>query len=263
MSLTFATPSTAPPTINVLLYGPPGTGKSMGAATAPGPILYLNAEGPGAVRLVHQTYGEKIREVVVDGAKTLDEAFLYLRKGEGGEKTVVIDTVGEVYRVLLEEISGGRSTPSLQNYGDVNTKIDRFVRALRDLEVNVVIIAHEQIEGEGDDQVRRPATGGKKLPEQVMAQVDVVAYTAVVPPTDDEPRKFMGQLVEAKGRRAKSRWMDALGSFRELDVSEWVDTVTASTTAAAPDDEPLDKTEELEPEAKPKGKSKAKAGAAA
>jgi hypothetical protein len=226
MSLTFATPSTAPPTINVLLYGPPGTGKSMGAATAPGPILYLNAEGAGAVRLVHQTHGDKIREVVVDSSKTLDEAFLYLRDGNG-IKTVVIDTVGEVYRVLLEEVSGGKTTPSLQNYGDVNTKIERFVRALRDLEINVVLIAHEQVDDDGETPTRRPMTGGRKLPEQVMAQVDVVAYTAVVPPTDDEPRKFMGQLVEAKGRRAKSRWMDALGSFRELNLTEWLATVHA------------------------------------
>jgi hypothetical protein len=263
--LTFATPSTAAPTINVLLYGPPGTGKSMGAATAPGPIFYLNAEGPGAVRLVHQTHGEKIREVVVEGAKTLDESFLYLRAGKGGEKTVVIDTVGEVYRVLLEELSGGRAMPSLQNYGDVNTKIERFVRALRDLDINVVLIAHEQVDDEEGQATRRPMTGGKKLPETVMAQVDIVAYTGVIAATDDQPRRFVGQLVEAKGRRAKSRWMDALGNSRDLDISEWVDTATAAMAGAATSTEPepegkkqLDKSA-----AKSKGKSKAEETVAA
>lgn len=231
MSLEFVQPTAAPPTINALLYGPPGTGKSMGAATAPGPILYLNAEGPGATRLVHQTYGDKIREVTVTGAKTLDEAFVYARDGGGGEQTLVIDTVGEVYRILLEEISGAR--PSLQNYGDVNIKIERFIRALRDLPINVVLIAHEQVDDEEGQATRRPMTGGKKLPEQVMAQVDVVAYTGVIPATDDQPRRYVGQLVEAKGRRAKSRWVDAFGEMRDLNLTEWVQTATAASSAPA------------------------------
>lgn len=226
----FAKPSELPPTINVLLYGPPGTGKSMGAATAPGPILYLNAEGPGAVRLVHQTYGEKIREVVVEGAKTLDEAFLYLKDGKGGEQTLVVDTVGEVYRVLVEEIAKG-SRPSIQNYGDINTKIERWVRTLRDLPINVVLIAHEQVDDEEGQATRRPLTGGKKLPEQVMAQVDVVGYTGVIPAGEDGPRRYVAQLVEAKGRRAKSRWVDTLGELRDLDLSEWIDAVRKAQPA--------------------------------
>jgi hypothetical protein len=230
----FVKPSEAPPTINVLLYGPPGTGKSMGAATAPGPILYLNAEGPGAVRLVHQTYGEKIHEVAVTGAKTLEEAFLHLKDGKGDEQTLVVDTVGEVYRVLVEEISNG-GRPSLQNFGDVNTKIERWVRTLRDLPINIVLIAHEQVDDEEGQATRRPLTGGRKLPEQVMAQVDVVGYTGVIPANEDSPRRYVAQLVEAKGRRAKSRWVDTLGELRDLDLSEWIETVRSATSSPSSD----------------------------
>jgi hypothetical protein len=48
-SLTFVDPPAAPETFNVLLYGPPKSGKSTAAATAPGPILWVSAEGPGAL----------------------------------------------------------------------------------------------------------------------------------------------------------------------------------------------------------------------
>lgn len=221
----FVEASEAPPTLNICLYGPGGTGKTVGACSAPGPILVLNAEGPGALRFSRERYGDAIREVEVTGAETLDESYLYLQKGEGGEKTVVIDTIGETYGKLLANFGGAR--PSLQNYGDTNVKIERFVRALRDLPINVVLICHEQVD-DGDGEVtRRPMTGGKKLPEIIVAQMDVVAYTGVIPATEDEPARYVGQLVEAQGRRAKDR-TGKLGEFRDLDLSEWIQVATST-----------------------------------
>jgi hypothetical protein len=187
VSLTFVEPATDQQALNVLLYGPPGTGKSVGACSAPGPVLVLNAEGPGALMYARKVYGDHVREVRFEGEQTLRDVFMHLREG-AEERTVVIDTLGEVYRVLLEEMAGEGGRASLQNYGDVNTKLDRFVRSLRDLDVNVVLVAHEQVDDQEGELTRRPATGGKKLPEQVMAQMDVVAYTGVVPESDDSPR---------------------------------------------------------------------------
>jgi len=233
----FVETTEAPETLNVLLYGPPGTGKTCGACSAPGPILVLNAEGPGAIRYARSVYGDAVREVVVEGGETLDEAYLYLKDGEGGEKTVVLDTIGEMYRTLLEGFGGPR--PTLQNYGDVNTKLERFIRALRDLNLNVILVAHEQVDDEGGEVTRRPATGGKKLPEQVMAQVDVVAYTGIVPATDDAPRRYVGQLIEAAGRRAKDR-TGALGDIRDLDLSEWIATA-AEAMAPSTNGKPKEK----------------------
>lgn len=219
----FVDATEAPPTLNLCLYGPGGTGKTVAACSAPGPVVVANAEGPGALRFAREKYGEKIREVEVTGAETLDEIYLYLKEGSGKEKTVVIDTVGEVYGAMLANFGGAR--PSLQNYGDTNTKIERFVRALRDLPINVVLICHEQVD-DGDGEItRRPMTGGKKLPEIIVAQMDVVAYTGVIPATDDQPVRFVGQLIEAGGRRAKDR-TGKLGDFRDLDLTDWITTAT-------------------------------------
>ena len=67
--LSFHEAPPAPQTYNVLLYGPPKSGKSTAAATAPGPILWLNAEGAGALGYARKTAaarGTAIHEVMVD-----------------------------------------------------------------------------------------------------------------------------------------------------------------------------------------------------
>jgi hypothetical protein len=230
LPLDFVKPSAAEPTQNILLYGGPGTGKSTGAASAPGPILYGNAEGPGALRFARKTYGdEKFHEVRIAKKADLDAIYLHAREEKAPERTVVIDSVGEVYRVLLEEIGGDR--PTIQNWGDVNTMIERFARAMRDIDRNVVFICHEEIvrDEQTGEMLRQPITGGRKLPAILMAMVDVVAYTGVVPATDDSPAKFLGQLVAGGGRHGKDR-SGALGAVRPLDLSEWIATAAEATT---------------------------------
>lgn len=229
MPLSFVDPPAAPEHFRAILYGPPGTGKTVGACSAPGPILVVNAEGPGALFFARKLHGnDKIREVAFETAKTLDETYLALKDGDLKVKTVVVDTVGETYKSLLAAYGGPR--PTQQQYGDVNTKVERFVRSLRDLPVNVVLVCHEQLVEADGELIRRPETGGRKLPETVMAMVDFVAYCGVIPETDDKPRRYVGQLVEQRGRRAKDR-SGALGASRDLDLSEWF---AAASKALAP-----------------------------
>lgn len=218
--LTFVEPSSAAPTLNILLYGPGGTGKTVNACSAPGPVLVGNAEGAGALRFARGKWGnDKIHEFPITKAKDLDDLFLHIREG-CEEKTLVLDSVGEIYQRLVEELAGsGRA--SLQNYGDVNTKIERFVRAVKDLPINVVLIAHEELVEDDGATIKRPATGGKKLPEKLVAAVDVVGYCGVIPESEDTSRRWVAQLVEANGRRAKDR-SGALGKSRDIDLSEWI-----------------------------------------
>lgn len=244
-AINFVEPGEAPASVNVCLYGPPGSGKTVAACGAPGPVLVLNAEGEAGLRFARKKFGNAhIREVKLTGADTL-EAFTHYLKTDADEQTVVVDSVGEMYDRLLRELGGVQ--PTLQMYGRVNSLVEDFVRTLRDLPRHVVLICHEQIDdSEEGGATRRPKTGGKKLPEALMAMVDVVAYCTPLPgDEEDDPPRYVGQLVQARGRRAKDR-SGALGAWRDLDLSEWIGLIN---DALQPADLPWDQGHETLKEA--------------
>lgn len=213
----------------MLLYGPPKIGKTTAGVSAPGPVLHLNAEGPNAVAFARERHGdEKVREVVVDGAQTMNDVLLYLRNNPP-ERTVVLDTVSAIFGVLLED-KAGRGKPSLPMYGDVTTAIERFVREVRDMPVNMILLAHETpIKDESTGVIERlpytgtnnPALGGK-----LMAWVDVIAYCGRV--VNEKGERYCATLVDASGRRGGDR-TGRLGRDRDLDLSEWLTIATAPT----------------------------------
>lgn len=215
----FINPQEFSGTVNILLYGPPKTGKSTAAASAPGPLLYINMESPSALRFARRVNsGKEIREFRVQSGNDLDSAYLYLR--DENCPTVVVDSIGELYNCLLDEVSkGGRAT--LPQRGDVNTKIYRFIKALCDLPINLVVVCHEQTVEDGDETKTMPLTGGRALPQQLCALVDVIGYTRVGNTADGEPR-YYAQLISANGRYAGAR-DGVLGPAEDLNLTDWIE----------------------------------------
>lgn len=213
---------------NVVLYGAEGVGKSTGALSAPGPILYLNAEGPNAAHFARSLY-PGVNEIPVpmkEGAKDLlDEAYLWLRDTDAGKltQTVVLDSLSEIHGALLRDMSKDPDHPTLPERGDTNTWLERYAMSLRDLPLNVVIVAHETWTKDDVTGVieRSPYAGtsnvafGKKFTGPF---ADIVGYTARV--DENGKTKFMAQLVDGNGRRAKNRG-GVLGKFAELNLTEW------------------------------------------
>jgi hypothetical protein len=212
--------------VNVLLYGAPKTGKTVGAATAPGPILYLNADRPNATRFAHAHSGQEIREVKAEGLQTLIDVVGELMEKGDAYNSVVVDPVGELYRVIIEGISGRAVRPKIQEYGDTGVHLERFCRALCELPFNVVFVLHETAVKDEDtggfERLPYTGTNNPALAAKLMSMVDIIGYTGVVAGNDGEPPKYLAQLVNGGGRKGGDRF-GALGAAREINISEWVD----------------------------------------
>ena len=222
---------------NVVLYGPEGTGKTVGALSAPGPVLLLNAEGENAAHFARTIYSN-VHEIPLPmsgGAKDLlDEALLWLKSPAGeAVKTVVLDSLSEVHGAILRDMAKDPDHPTLPERGDTNTWLERYAMSLRDLPQNVVLVCHEiwtkdEVTGVIE---RSPNPGspnvafGKKFTGPF---ADIVGYTARVDEKGEET-KFMAQLVDGNGRRAKNRG-GVLGKFAELNLTEWFALLGAPET---------------------------------
>lgn len=224
--LMFVEPQLAFETFNVVLYGPGGSGKTVGATSGPGPFLVLNAEGRGGLAM-SRSLGRPIQEIAFTGQSVLRPFCEYIKAGAGGARTVVIDTVGKMYETILNELGG--SKPQIQHYGQANKTIKDLVLFLRDQPVNVVLVCHEKIDDSGDDRIVRPLTGGQQLPEILVGEVDVVGYCNEVPATEDTPKRWVAQLVQDRGRRAKDR-SGALGAYRDINLTDWLAVYSAALT---------------------------------
>jgi hypothetical protein len=238
--LSFVAAPEVPETFNVLLYGPPKAGKTTAAATAPGPILWLNLEGSGALgyaRKVAAERGNEIHEVRPDRGDDLRAVLMAIARhtdtpdAQPQFRSVVVDTIGKVRDHLARNIGGDH--PQIQHWGEVAKFIETFIATMRDRPVNLVLIAHEAIKDSDDgDRVVEPLIGGATT-AKVAGEVDVIAYCARL--EEDESVRYVGQLVERKGRRAGDR-SGGLGVVRDLDVAEWLDAYREALRSEPQDD---------------------------
>jgi hypothetical protein len=226
-SITFVDPDEAAGRFRVVLWAAPGEGKSVGAASAPGPILVISGDRPGAYRFARRHHNDKdIREVRFVDSQTLADAYTYL-KGDGQDvRTVIVDPFGPIYDKLAEEFPTAKGET---NWQGLNKKIKGFLFSLRALDVHVVIVAHEKLnDGEGK---LYPQLGGPALINTILAESDIVAHVERQADREGEPPQYVAQLAPTGSHVCKES-TGLLGARRPLDLSEWFE-------AATPDDSDL------------------------
>jgi hypothetical protein len=266
-ALTFVTAPAAPTSFNVLAFGPVGSGKSTAAATlaAFGPVLWLNLEGAGALAYARKTAGDKILEVRLNVAEvkkptdkdgldptaTLREFVRYAKTEQ--PPTVVIDTIGKLRDALAAQYVQPGHRQVRDQWGEVAKILRAALVVLRDLPCNLVLLAHQDVDGEGEDRLIRPKIGGA-LTEDIPGEMDVVTYTTAVVVQDDpedpksKRRVYYGQLVDGNGRQGLKDRSGGLGLYRELDLAEWL-PVYCDALRSSDSDADLPWVEEEEPPA--------------
>ena len=200
--------------LSVVIHGEPGTGKSWAAATSPAPRLILDAEGGSRFAPGTKVYWDPMAEpppvpgqgrtsplsevVAVDWTTCIvqlndfammDRAYQWLNAGAHPFKSVVVDSITELQKRVVDQTSGV-AQPTQQDWGAILRLMEDQVRKLRDLLFHktnplecVVLIALSHLR----DGKFRPFVKGQ-LELTLPGFIDVVGYLYVETGAD-------GQLV--------------------------------------------------------------------
>lgn len=155
------------------LFGRPGICKTSLAYSAPKPLL-LDFDG-GAHRAVNRRDTLRITSWA-DVAELMADAHAI-----EPYDTFVVDTVGRALDVITADIAATepKKAPggvlSLQGYGTLKTRFRQWMATLRSHGKDVVLLAHDREEKDGDATIVRPDIIGASLGE-VMRVADFVGY---------------------------------------------------------------------------------------
>ena len=235
-----------------VLFGRPALGKTSLGYSAPAPLL-LDFDG-GAHRAANRRDTLQITSWadVAELINTPDAMAPY--------ETFVVDTVGRALDVITADIAvtEPKKAPggvlSLQGYGTLKTRFRQWMATLRAQGKEVLLIAHDREEKDGDSTIVRPDIIGASLGE-VMRVADFVGYLYMsgkdrvldfnptdrwvgknpagwkpfkVPPVD-KAQSFMAELM-TQGRQALGQ-ISAESAVLVAQVEQWREALSAYNTA--------------------------------
>lgn len=155
------------------IFGRPGIGKSSLGYSAPNPLL-LDFDG-GAHRAINRR--DTLKIATWDDVAALIDA----PDETAGYQTFTVDTVGRALDVITTDIARiePKKAPggvlSLQGFGTLKIRFRQWMSTLRAQGKDVLLIAHDREEKDGDSTIVRPDIIGASLGE-VMRVSDFVGY---------------------------------------------------------------------------------------
>ncbi len=232
--------------LKVLIYGPPGSTKSSMLGDIPNNII-LDLEGGliSAKTAKLYTGRDLAPNVKAYPYKDFDKAVTFvnfLKDGKLPEFEVLsVDTVSDMHKREIQAVTErGHSArpskslyvPETEDYTEVNEKLTRFIRTLRDMDRHLVILGHSQTVEPKGKAAKTYLDFSEKLTNKLLAMMDVVGYI--------EMREFQdaaGEKVQAPVMRvisdgtvyAKTR----IPLPAEIINPRWVDIYNAWEAAKA------------------------------
>ena len=168
-------------TIKMLVYGQPGIGKSTMALSAPSPVLF---DFDGGVQRVNVAF--QCPTLQVKSWEQVNEALEELKQGGVDCSTIVIDTAGKMLDFMSDFIMRDNKqmqqrdgSLSLKGYGARKVMFQKFLRDVAMMGKNIVFVAHEKEDKDGDVKIVRPEIGGSSAGD-LMKELDLVGYVQAV-----------------------------------------------------------------------------------
>jgi phage nucleotide-binding protein len=163
--------------IVTLLYGEPGSGKTSVALSTSKPILF---DFDGGVQRSEFRSGKDI--VRISKWIEITSAFADFENQLANYDTIVIDTVDnclKYIRMYIEDSDYKMKTNKLQMYGRMKDEFDQFLNRIKNMNKNVILIAHSTSEEQNGIQRTIPKiTGGSR--DIVSSTSDYIGYMRMV-----------------------------------------------------------------------------------
>ena len=160
------------------IYGQPSLGKSTLALSMPRPLL-LDTDGG-----LHRVQAEYRTDSVP--VKSYDDILAVLKEDLSNYDTIVIDTLGKLVDFMCEKASNenpkllqGDGTFSQKGWGVVKNYFKQLVKDLDRLDKNLIFVAHEKEEKQGDEKFIRPDVSGSSG-KDIIKELDFLGYMEVV-----------------------------------------------------------------------------------
>lgn len=166
-------------TTSVLIYGQPSAGKTTLGCSASNAVLF---DYDGGVHRIHPSH--MIPTLQVESWEDTAEALKMINSDPqfSGVRTIVIDTVGKMLDYMSETIIRAdykmrdkNGMLALKGYGVRKKMFVDFLHSLSAKGYNVVFIAHEKEEKDGETTIKRPLVGGSST-NDLLQELDLVGY---------------------------------------------------------------------------------------
>lgn len=209
--------------VRCTIYGASWVGKTVFAGTAPDALF---ASSEQWLLSIVSTLWYNPNYVDITSIEDMQELYKYLKAGNHGYKTLVIDSLSEINEMIKDGIEkkSGREMQIKERW-ELFRKIKWIMRGIKDLPMHVIVICQEKINNDWDAVLNRmPMLNGKNATE-IAYMMDIVAYMYIDKNWERHITTSPSDKIVSKDRTGK------IGRDASLNFNDWVSAVASLKVA--------------------------------